>query len=378
MSKLTIIGGGIGGLTLANALQHFKIEFEIYEAASELTEVGAGIGISESTITILEKLGLGEKIKKSGNYVQDAIVVDKMGRTIRKLPIKNGGFCIHRMHLIEILKENIDPSRVFLNHNLTSINNNKQQRTSLTFENGKTIETEYVIASDGINSKIRKSTFPEIKKRFSGQTIWRGISTINLKGFFENTYLEFWGDNLRFATIPIGHNAFYWYAVKEVEEGLKDNPATIKSDLKKLFKGFNKELLNIIDQTSHIIRNDMYDLEPHNKPWHKDNLVFMGDAIHATTPNLAQGGCQAIEDAFTLAKIIGIRGLNHTNFDYYKSLRKDKVFSIVNQSWRYGQISHQNNKLTEFLTKMLFKILPTAYFVKQYQQLIDIEYLKRI
>ena len=101
--KIGIIGGGIGGLALANCLEHFGIPYTLFEKSSQFGEVGAGIGISESAYTILKKIGLGDDIKAKGYFVEDAIIVNKDGKTIRKLPIKNGGFCIHRAELINIL-----------------------------------------------------------------------------------------------------------------------------------------------------------------------------------------------------------------------------------------------------------------------------------
>ena len=119
----------------------------------------------------------------------------------------------------------------------------------------------------------------------------------------------------------------------------------------------------------------MWDLEPHKEQWYKNNVIFLGDAIHATTPNLAQGGCQAIEDAFLISKLIHTRGYSFETFKEYYKLRNQKVKYIVKQSWNYGKISHQSNKLNEFLVQNIFKYLPNRLFEKQYQKLVDLDYL---
>ena len=372
--KTGIIGGGIGGLALANCFQHFNIPYTLFERASKFGEVGAGIGISESAYTILKKIGLGDDIKAKGYFVEDAIIVNKDCETIRKLPVKNGGFCIHRAELINILSNKIGSLNVKFDAELESFTT-KKDSVELTFKNGTSEEFDYVFACDGINSIFRKQLFPQVKKRYSGQTIWRGIATCTLPVNYHTAYLEFWGENLRFATIPLNKTQYYWYACKISKENLQDNKETLKTDLKNLFEKFCKEVAEVIDNTELIIRNDMWDLKPHKEKWNKNSVIFLGDAIHATTPNLAQGGCQAIEDAFTLATLINRKGFAPETFEKYYKLRNEKVNYIVEQSWNYGKISHQSNKLKEFVVKNAFKYLPNRIFEKQYQKLIDLNYL---
>lgn len=346
----------------------------MFERASKFGEVGAGIGISESAYTILKKIGLGDDIKAKGYFVEDAIIVNKDCETIRKLPVKNGGFCIHRAELINILSYKIGPLNVKFDAELESFTT-KKDSVELTFKNGTSEEFDYVFACDGINSIFRKQLFPQVKKRYSGQTIWRGIATCTLPVTYHTAYLEFWGGNFRFATIPLNKTQYYWYACKISKENLQDNKETLKTDLKNLFEKFSKEVAEVIDNTELIIRNDMWDLKPHKEKWNKNSVIFLGDAIHATTPNLAQGGCQAIEDAFTLATLINRKGFAPETFEKYYKLRNEKVNYVVEQSWNYGKISHQSNKLKEFVVKNAFKYLPNRIFEKQYQKLIDLNYL---
>ncbi|GBF49478.1 FAD dependent oxidoreductase [Leptospira ryugenii] len=322
-------------------------------------------------------LNLKTDIVKNGFSIQTARRTDKKGKTIRVLPIENAGVCIHRMNLINILHKNINPKNIFLEQKLHSWEKDRDHY-NLYFANGNTIKTKCVIACDGINSQVRTKLFPQIQKRYSGQTIWRGISKVNLDLVFKSSYIEFWGDNLRFATIPISEESYYWYAVKESKEGEVDNQLSIKQDLSILFGDFHPSIKRVIENSLNIQRNDMYDILPHTFPWHSGQIVFLGDAIHATTPNLAQGGCQAIEDAYTLAKIISKVGIAREAFELYLELRKAKVFQIVKQSWKYGKFSHPKNILLEYFTKFVLQVLPDSYFLKQHQSIVDLCYLKKI
>lgn len=378
MKKIAIIGGGIGGLTLANVFQKLEIDYQLFENAPAFKEVGAGIGLSESTLEIFEILNIKDEIIKKGYRVENAIIVDQNLTQIKKIPVQNGGICIHRTQLINVLTKNLNANNINLGHKLIEFNNT-DENVSLTFSNNNKYTFDTVISCDGINSVIRKNTFPKIKKRYSGQTIWRGISECKLPIKFNENYYEFWGNNLRFAIIPISENSYYWYAVKCTEANEKYNSNFSSTELKTLFKTYIPEIQLVIDKTKEIIRDDMWDLTPGKRDWHYKNIVFLGDSIHATTPNLAQGGCQAIEDAITLGKVIKKYGTNEKAFTLYKKLRQDKVNYVVNKSWKFGKIAHQNNIISEKLTAFLFKkILPNRFFRNQYQKLINLEYLKEI
>ena len=132
-------------------------------------------------------------------------------------------------------------------------------------------------------------------------------------------------------------NRYYWYAVKMDSAKERENPNESRIILKKLFKNYSPKILEIIENSPKIVRDDMWDLNPHNNSWYQDNLVFLGDSIHATTPNLAQGGCQAIEDAYTLAKAIKKFGLSKKAFKKYEEVRREKTTYIVNKSWQFGK-----------------------------------------
>ena len=78
---------------------------------------------------------------------------------------------------------------------------------------------------------------------------------------------------------------------------------------------------------------------------------------------------------YTLATLINRKGFAPETFEKYYKLRNEKVNYIVEQSWNYGNISHQSNKLKEFVVKNAFKYLPNRILEKQYQKLIDLQYL---
>src|SRR5690606_2377936 len=295
----------------------------LFERAEAFGEVGAGIGLSESAIEIFDMLGLKSKLLEEGKKVRIAKIVDHKFKTIRSIPVDNGGICIERFKLINILSENLSKGNYSLNSPLLKLNDNRTQ-VKVSFLQDIEQSFDLVIACDGINSVIRNQLYPKIKKRYSGQTTWRGIATCQLPEEFDKTYFEMWGNNLRFGVCPLGNNKYYWYAVKVVPAGQKDDTENLQKDLIETFQSYPPYVHQIIGNTPKIIRDDMWDLAPHKFSWHKGKIVFLGDAIHATTPNMAQGGCQAIEDAITLAKVIKKYGGGEKAMQAYEKSRRDR------------------------------------------------------
>ena len=120
-------------------------------------------------------------------------------------------------------------------------------------------------------------------------------------------------------------------------------------------------------------------LKPHHHLWFNKGVVFLGDSIHGTTPNLAQGGCQAIEDAYNLAMAISKYGLNEIAYMQYESLRRYKTDFIVKKSWQYGKFSHHNTTIRRHINQLFMKYLIPSFVLKnQYKRLIDLDYLFRI
>ncbi len=376
--KVTIIGGGIGGLTLANALQHHDIPFDLYEQSPELTEIGAGIGLSEAPIQILDEMDLGTMLRKQGSRVREVYMPDKNLKIRRHISVNSEMICIHRARLIDILKSRLPKNRIHLNKKAVSVQTGENENT-ITFEDGKSIKSACAVAADGINSVLRRQVFPELKIRYINQTIWRGISEAPMPQNFGPAYLEIWDEGMRFLVIHINDSEIFWLAVKSEEPGGKDNPQTIREDLLKLFQNFHSELKELIRTTKNVIRNDMADLGTHYRPWFTNRLVFIGDSIHATTPNLAQGGCQSIEDAWCLAKCLKKYGTDYsTAFKSYQNVREKKVMKIVKDSWTFGKAAHSGNPLFHYGYRLLLTKAPEFILRKQEAFLNDLSYLDRI
>jgi 2-polyprenyl-6-methoxyphenol hydroxylase-like FAD-dependent oxidoreductase len=363
---------------MANCLQLHDLDFDLYEQASQLTEVGAGIGMSKSALDILEKVGVSEMVKQSGSFIKYACLKDKNLGLIRELPVELDSICIHRARLIEILGQNIPSTKVHINKRVKSIDE-QTEFVKVHFEDGTTVQGQCLIVADGINSIIRKKYFPQIKIRYANQLIWRGITKVKLPEYYNNRFIEVWSKSKRFLFVPMDHEHVFWLAVKGGKPGGKDDPGTIKNDLLQDFSTFNPIIKDLIRNSDNFIRNDLADLGGNKRTWFKSRVVFVGDAIHATTPNLAQGACQAIEDAYTLSKCLKAYFPDLLKaFSMYQGLREEKAMFVVNTSWRLGMMAHTNSNFLQYCFKKFWQWAPAGVFKKQELKINDLSYTEII
>ena len=376
--KYTIIGAGIGGLTTALAFEKKGIEYQIFERAAALNEVGAGIWLAPNALQVLERLDILDTVKLNGNSI-DRITIGKqdlspLSDSLQDIIKEKFGFttvAIHRAKLQKLLFDKIPKEKMFLNKGFHSFKELDSGKIEVFFNDNSKTETRFLIGADGINSRVRKQLFPESNTRYSGQTCWRGVAEMELDEELSHRGFELWGNQIRFGISKIAKNKVYWFAVVLSSPNGKDDKVLVKEKLLKMFADFNPLVTKLIGLTSvaHILRNDIYDLESMRK-WHKNNICLIGDAGHATTPNMGQGGAQAIEDAHYLSNLI-VENSDENVFDLFQQKRQKKVDLVVNQSWTTGKMAHW--KYGKGLRNFLLKNVPKKMIEKKMIELYTIE-----
>lgn len=355
MNQISIIGAGIGGLTLGNILKQHHLDFTIYESAPEIKPVGAGIMMAVNAMQIFDKLGLKEKIESRGNKIHGIFITDEKLKIISTTNVlaleKKFNSCnvaIHRAELQNILAENLGFENIKLNHSLQQIQ--KKENYLLEFENGCTTESKIVFGADGIHSKVRNKIFKTGNIRNAEQKCWRGLTDLKLPEKYNHHALEIWGKGKRFGFVKISDKKVYWYAL------VNENKFTENIDLTETFNDFDSLVLEILESTKpeNIILNDIIDLAPIPK-WYAENICLIGDAAHATTPNMGQGACQSIEDAYVIGKLLEKNRDFNSVFEEFQNIRRKKVDEIVKNSWTIGKISQweKGNQIRNFLMRSI-------------------------
>lgn len=341
-----IIGAGIGGLTTALAFEKLNIEYQLFEKAAGINAVGAGIWLAPNALQVFEWLGILDQIQKAGNNIDRITLSDQKFTPLTdssQQPAKDQyGYttvAIHRIALQETLLRNLSAEKINFGKGV-SFYQEEDNSVNITFEDQSKFEAQYIIGADGINSVIRRQLFPNSTIRYSGQTCWRGITQHPLPEDFNHRGYEMWGKKVRFGISKVTHDTTYWFAVVNSPPMQKDNRDTLYQKLNDLYVNFDPKIPEIIQNTplDAILRNDIIDLKPMKK-WYSNRICLLGDAGHATTPNMGQGGAQAIEDAYYLAQIIADQSIIH-KFKTFQDKRFSKANFIVNQSWKMGQLAH--------------------------------------
>jgi 2-polyprenyl-6-methoxyphenol hydroxylase-like FAD-dependent oxidoreductase len=214
--------------------------------------------------------------------------------------------------------------------------------------------------------------------RYSGQTCWRGIVKHKLPENLSGAMHELWGKfpGQRFAYSQITNDEVYYYSTLAAPAGQIDNFSTVKDSLYENFSSFGEIAIAIIDSIdpSTVIRTDLFDLKP-MRTWTKNNIALLGDAAHATTPNLGQGAAQAIEDAFVLVSELKNKTADiSTALLRYHDKRIDKAHHIVNTSWKFGQLTNMRNPVGIKVRNWLIRSTPSFITNRQIDKIYRVNF----
>lgn len=377
MVHFAIIGGGIGGLTTALALHQSGLEFEVFEQAPELLDVGAAIAIWPNAMRILERLNLAEKIFEQAGVMEEIRWVDQHGRLINQVSIsettenrKHPAVALHRADLQSTLLEALPESSIHLDHTLV---NHSQQGDKMiaTFANGNSIEANFLIGADGIHSRVRSQFLNDGDPVFRGYTVWRGISSVIPDSIPPATAIEFHGNGKRFGLGPVGLGRVGWWASANAAD------PDAQSDLLRLFQGWDQPVAQLIKATpaSSILKTGAFD-RPSTKDWGKGRMTLLGDAIHPTTPNLGQGGCLAMEDAFVLARCFEKYGAIEDALRAYERLRNKRTAAVSRYSRFYGSVGQWENVFGRALRRTALSLITESIARRVMQIVFDYDATK--
>ncbi|HEY1115163.1 MAG TPA: FAD-dependent monooxygenase [Chitinophagaceae bacterium] len=375
-NTFTILGGGIAGLTTALALKRIGITATVIEAAPGFRPVGAGIVLAVNAMRAYRQLSLYDALMAAGNRVDQISIYDEQGRIINRTytPGVEGltNLAIHRAELHRVLLEALGDAPIVTGKRSKDVEET-ERGYRVRFEDGSVADTNYLVVAEGINSPIRKKIVPGSRIRYSGYTCWRGVADNNLLNIHESS--ETWGTKGRFGMVPIGANKVYWFACKNAPPADPRMKAMGTADLLNLFKNYHAPIPAIIRTTpaSQLIWSDISDLEP-MEHYAFGNLVFIGDAAHATTPNMGQGACQAIEDAMVLANCLKDTPAVPDAFRLFEQRRLERTHYIVKQSWTLGRLAQWENSLATRLRNAALRAVPKRVFQRQVEKVYETDF----
>lgn len=356
-NRAVIVGGGIGGLAAAIALERSGWSVEVLER-SAFEEVGAGISLWPNALRALDALGLGEQVRRRSALEGDGGIRRSSGEWLlrtdaEELARRFGAMVvIHRAELLEILRD-AAPSTAL--HHGVEVKDVRGHGSEIEVVHSQGVSSgELVVGADGIGSVVRHSTFASAEPRYAGYTAWRFVAEADTRG----SSGESWGRGHRFGIAPLDERRTYAFATanRPVGEG---GPKL--EELRRIFGDWHDPIPALLEAASEaqILRNDIFDLPP-LPSFASGRVALLGDAAHAMSPDLGQGACQALEDAVVLAASLGTHPSVESALEAYDDQRRPRTQRIASRSRRIGQIAQWSSRPAVALRDLLVRATPNS------------------
>lgn len=352
-SHIGIIGGGIAGLTAGCALRLQGINTIVFERAKEISEYGAGISISPNALRPLQKLGIRD-VFVDRSFVPEKAVMHYRGKEIRSLETQV--VTSSRQKLIETIYQRYIElgGEIFFEHEYKSLDANSCE---ITFTNNEAYKVSHVLACDGIKSSARQNHFPSSGvPTYSGYSAWRGIGLSGVKD------IQFhFGPGTHIVNYPIDHEGrTSFVGVVKTNETAEDSWKTkgSKEAFLEDFRFYDEKILSMVSSSEDIYKWGVYIRPPLNSMYTK-NITLLGDAAHPMVPFLGQGGCMAIEDAYTFAGLAKELDCDFKKVQVlYEKIRLQRNNRIQSTSAVQGKLNHIKNPIAAFIRNLILRHTP--------------------
>ncbi|WP_435258751.1 FAD-dependent monooxygenase [Thioclava sp. FR2] len=349
--QVTILGAGIAGLAVAQALALRGAQVTILEQADAIREVGAGLQVSPNGAAVIKALGLAAALEKqsvraTAVELRDGLDGDLVTRLeVARLRPDQGYHFLHRADLVEILLAGARAAGVELRllQRIESVDVSGRKPTVTTAQ-GAVFEADLLIGADGLHSRTREALNGKVAPFFTRQVAWRALIPGNPS---DPAVAEVhMGPGRHIVSYPLrGGSLRNIVAVEErnrwVEESwsLRDDPM----ELKLAFESFGPRVRGWLDQIQDVWLWGLF-RHPVARTWFKSMpegaAVILGDAAHPTLPFLAQGASMGLEDAWILASNLAGHDTLAAGLVAYQSARAPRCARIVEAANRNAKAYH--------------------------------------
>lgn len=344
--RVLVSGGGIAGLVVAIALGQAGHEVVVVERRASWPTAGAGIHLYANALRALDEVGVATAIVDRGCGFDRYSYLDSTGthRVCVRYPRLAGDHLpalatVSRVDLHGVLVAAADDlSEVRMGTTVTDHLDDGDQ-IEVTLSDGAELQVDLVVVAEGIRSQLRDRVLGPVEPTHTGQGIWRSLVP-RLREPSEPTIM-FAGGGRMFGMVPINGASAYLLMGRPEQPDVRYEPTTFLDEVKGDFGDFGRpanDYLQALDEQSSIIFTAIEQVEV-TGVWHRGRVVAIGDAVHATTPYLAQGAAMAIEDAIVLAALADVvpRDIGSA----LEKRRRDRVDHVRDASLRLNHDRYQ-------------------------------------
>lgn len=341
--KAIVVGAGVGGAAEAVFLRRIGWEVEILEAATAPDrEAGAFLNLATNGLAVLSELGLAERLLADAHRAPEMVMWSGRGKRLGVVPNgpagqpERGSVIVRRAWLHEVLREAVDDVGVPIRYASRVVavapgGEGAEVRT----EAGSVHRADLVVGADGIGSAVRRFVAPD-----GPDPTYTGL--VGLGGYAHGTGLAptpnqqhfVFGRRSFFGYLVRDDGTVYWFANLSWPDARRAELRSVRAgewldrlrDLHAEDAAPVPEILAAADDTVGAYPIDDLLRVPR---WHRDRVVLLGDAVHATSPSAGQGASLALEDAQTLARCLRDRLDPAAAVVTYQQLREPRTTAIV-------------------------------------------------
>ncbi len=363
--RVGVVGAGIGGLCTAVGLQRAGAVVTVLERTDGPTASGSGLSVFGNGWTALERLGVDVAAlsagapppRRSGQRRPDGRwLATTSASAVSRLRV------VHRADLREALLACLEPGTVRWG---TPAWTGAAHEGRLVLDDGAEVLVDVVVAADGLRSRTRASWPDDPGVRYAGYAAWRGVTRhpVDLHGAAGET----WGRGRRFGYAPLPDGRVYWFAVAAMDEDAPDGGAGAEhAAVARMVARWHAPVADLVAATApeEVHRLAVHDLATGLPRFVRGRCVLLGDAAHAMTPDLGQGGNQAMEDAATLTALLAPRAADPAEaailhaLAEYDRLRRPRTQAIAARARRVGQVAQAGGRWSSALRDVVLRMVP--------------------
>ena len=355
---IAILGGGVAGLATALALARRGHEPRVYERRPAPATMGAGVTLWPNAGFVLADLELLDEVLALGGTPAAMHRYDAQGRSLGGLDIEPldrlMGYptcAILRTDLQAVLLRRAREAGVpvAFGREATAIANDPDGRAVVHFADGGRARPDLIIGADGrMSSVARAHVGGGNAPVYQGFVNWIGVAESSRDLVDGAAIHDYWGHGERVGIVALGRRKVYWAGAQaQTLEQARASAAAAQDGewrkVRRLFESWPDPIGAVIDATPpralRLIA--VHDLEPLVR-WHRGNVLLVGDAAHAPLPTSGQGACQALEDAWHLARCLedpamGTGAELEQALERFGGLRREKTEAITRQARHFAR-----------------------------------------